>query len=81
MSPDWKERWQQRHGDFAVPCLVSGRWMEFSQEGSTRLPEGEALVVSVMTEGTSEQAKKLCELIVTREDILKVLALIERPGR
>jgi hypothetical protein len=80
VARQWQERWRAKHGDFAVPCVVSGRWLEFSQRGSARMMEGEAITVAVMTEGADEQPRKLCELIVTREDLMRVLDLIEKPG-
>jgi len=80
MILQWQRRWRQTHGDFAVPCIVSGRWLEFSQDGSTKLPEGEAITLTVMTEGESGDPRKLCELIVTREDLISVLNLVEKPA-
>jgi hypothetical protein len=74
-------RWREKHTDFAVPCIVSDRWLEFSQDGSGRTFEGEAIVLSVMTNGSDEKPRKLCELIVTREELLRVLSLIEKPTR
>jgi hypothetical protein len=77
----WRERWRRQHGDFAVPCIVSGRWLEFSTEGTVRIGDGEVLTVSVMTEGAGEQPRKLCTLMITREDLMSTLALIEKPGK
>jgi hypothetical protein len=79
MGEAWQERWRRKHGDFAVPCVVSGRWLEFSQGGPVRIGEGEALTISVMTEASGERPRKICELIVTREDLIDVLALTEKP--
>jgi len=81
MGETWLTRWRQKHGDFAVPCIVSGHWLEFSQGGSAQIGDGEAITLSVMTDGTGEQPRKLCELIVTREEFLRVLSLIERARR
>ena len=33
-----------------------------------------------MTEGSDQRQRNLCELIVTREELLRVLDLIERPA-
>ncbi len=77
MGNGWLTRWRQQHGDFAVPCVVSGRWMEFSQRGSAHIGDGEAITLSIMTDGAGEHPRKLCELIVTREEMLRVLSLIE----
>jgi hypothetical protein len=80
MAETWRARWRQQHGDFSVPCFVSSRWLEFSQQGTTRIGAGEVLSIAVMTEGADEQPRKLCELMVTREDLMDVLALIEKPS-
>ena len=74
------DRLKRKLGDFAVPCMVTERWLQFSTEGSARLVEGEYITLSVMTCGADDQPKKLCGLIVTREDLLAALELIEKPG-
>lgn len=76
----WKDRWKERHGDFAVPCIVSDRWIEFSAGGSTKLGAGDAMTIAIMTEANSAEPRKICELIITREDLIDVLDLIEKPG-
>jgi hypothetical protein len=81
MAENYHTRLKRKLGNFAVPCVVSERWLEFSQGGSVCLPEGEALIVSVMTRGTDDKPKKLCEVIVTRESLLEVLNLIEKPAK
>jgi hypothetical protein len=78
MNTSWQRRWRAKHGDFAVPCIVTSRWIEFSQVGSTPRPEGEAIKLAVMTDGSNDEPHKICELIVTREELLRVLALIEK---
>jgi hypothetical protein len=75
-----REKWRRRHGDFAVPCVVTSRWLQFSESGTVRIGEGEALTISVMTEGSDDRQRKICDLIVTREDLIDVLALIEKPS-
>ncbi len=78
MAAPWHERTKKELGDFAVPCLVSERWLAFSKDGSAKLSEGEAMMVHVMTRGADGKARRICELAVTREDLLAVLDLIER---
>jgi hypothetical protein len=80
MATNSRQRWRAKHGDFAVPCIVSGRWLEFSQDGSGWSREGEAITLSVMTDGSDDLPRKLCELIVTRDELVRVLALIEKPA-
>ena len=58
--------------------MVSNRWLQFSTSGSARFKEGEYIQLWVMILNSREQPKKLCELIVTREDLLGVLDLIEK---
>jgi len=60
--------------------MVTERWLQFSTEGWARLHEGEYITLWVMTRGADDQPKKLCKLIVTREDLLAALELIEKPG-
>lgn len=74
------DRLKRKLGDFAVPCMITERWLQFSTQGSQRLHEGEYIMLWVMTRGADDQPKKLCELIVTREDLLAALELIEKPG-
>lgn len=81
MTTNWLARWRVKHSDFAVPCIVSDRWLEFSQAGSGNTHEGEAITLTVMTENADEKPRKLCELIVTREELLRVLNLIEKPAK
>ena len=78
MATNWHKQLKKTLGDFAVPCMVSERWIQFSSEGSAKLSEGEYLTLWVMTRGADDQPKKLCELIVTREDLQGALGLIEK---
>jgi hypothetical protein len=57
------------------------RWLEFSTEGSAKFSDGEYLHLWVMTRDENDKPRRLCELIVTREDLDDVLALIERTPR
>jgi hypothetical protein len=81
MAAAWHERVKKELGDFAVPCLVSQRWLEFSRDGSAQLSEGEGMIVHVMTRGADGKPRRICELAITREDLLAVLSLIERTPR
>lgn len=81
MAAAWHDRLKKQLGDFAVPCIVSDRWLEFSANGSSRLDAGEAMMVYVMTRGQDGKPRRICELAITREDLTAVLSLIERPGK
>jgi len=80
VNKDYQEPRQRAHGDFSVPCLISSRWLEFSGMCDYRIGAGEVIGVAVMTEGADGNPRKLCELMVTREDLLSVLDLIESPS-
>ncbi|ODA33360.1 hypothetical protein A6X21_18880 [Planctopirus hydrillae] len=73
----WQERWRKEHGDFAIPCIVSERYLQFSDSGTQRIGAGEVITLSVMTDASEKGPKKLCELIITREELTRVLELIE----
>ena len=61
-----------------VPCEVSRQWLRFRPD-SHRTQAGEFMFIDVMTaldddHGTGE--RKLCEVIVTREDLLRALETV-----
>lgn len=66
----YSQRRKNSLGPLCVECQVSGRRLQFSPS-STVLSEGEFITVDVMTQSLSddEPAKKICGLIVTREDL------------
>jgi hypothetical protein len=55
-----------------VRCQVSSRWLKFAAQGH-KLPEGTFLIVDVMTSPDNLKPRKLCELVLTREDLMHVL--------
>ncbi len=78
MADNWHKRVKKKLGDLAVPCMVSERWIQFSTQGSAKCSEGEYFTLWVMTRGADDQPRKLCELIVTREDLQGALDVIEK---
>ena len=66
----FSQRRKNSLGPLCVECQVSGRRLQFSQN-STILQGGEFISIDVMTQslGDDEPAKKICGLIVTREDL------------
>lgn len=78
MASNWWKRYKAKLGAFAVPCIVSNRWIEFSQGGSARLEDGEAVTIHIMTQGADDKPRRLCEMVILREDLLSALALVER---
>lgn len=63
-------------GNGYVPCEVSDRWLQFDNE-STLVQCGELIGLDVMTMGTDEKPKKICQLIIRREDIERALANVK----
>ncbi len=67
---------KNERGKTSVSCQISDRWIRFSEE-STKLEGGEFISLDVMTLGSDEKEKKICELVVTREEILEALSNIK----
>lgn len=61
-------------GHLAVECQVSGRYLKFHEKSSI-LQEGEFITVDIMSAPIEDDKKphKICELIITREDLLEAL--------
>ncbi|GJJ03439.1 hypothetical protein RugamoR64_39770 [Duganella rhizosphaerae] len=59
-----------------VACQVSDRWLQFP-DGASDVGGKGFMQVDVMTRGSDEQPKKLCELVLAKEDLLAMLAKIE----
>lgn len=64
---------RNRIGPRGVSCQVSMRWLVFGEE-SDLLQGGEFISMDVMTYGQDEKPRLLCNLIVTREDLLRALS-------
>lgn len=70
----YSERRKNMMGLLCVECQVSGRYLRF-HEKSDVLKAGEFITVDVMAMQNEEDkpAKKICELVITREDIMEAL--------
>jgi hypothetical protein len=71
-----RQRIRNIQGGYAVPCEVSERWLSFDRT-SANLKEGEFIGIDVMTMGENYKAKKLCSLIVTKENLMHVISKIK----
>ena len=69
-------RLKNQLGKGAVPCLVSERWLKFSTESSL-LQDGEYVSVDVMTKDKNDNQRKICELIIKKEDIVDAIQSIK----
>ena len=54
-------------------CEVSGRWLQFP-DASDKFSDMEYLHLDIMTLGTDEQKRKLCELVLDKQQLLKMLS-------
>jgi hypothetical protein len=57
-------------------CQVSQRWLQFPGAGS-RFSEGTFLAVDVMTLGGDEKPRKLCEMVLLKEELESILTAIQ----
>lgn len=71
------QRRKNKLGPLTVECQVSGRSLKFNKK-SAHVAGSEFITVDVfpMQMDDEIEPKKLCELIITREDLLAALELI-----
>ena len=62
------QRWRNRLGKRAVPCILTDRWLQFPEK-SDPLSEGHYMFVDVMTMPDGENARKLCSLCISKEEL------------
>ena len=74
------QRQKNAAGRHAALCIVSERWLQFPEQGSGTIQIGEPLAVCVMTKDRHGNDKKICELMVTREDLLNAIAAVKPPA-
>lgn len=75
------ERRRNRLGKHSVPCLASERWIEFPKRSAGSLEAGELIKLSIMTGSGNQQEekRKICDLVVTREALLKAIDTVKNP--
>jgi hypothetical protein len=73
-------RRRKKTGKGIVPCMETERWLQFPDESSGYFEQGEFIEVAVMTYSpTKERPRKICDLLVTREDLLTAINSITPP--
>ena len=74
MPITYAQRRKNMLGPLIVECEVSSRYLKFDKHSSIST-NGEFIHLDVMSNPSGDEGKsrKLCELIVTREDILEAL--------
>ncbi|NPT44860.1 hypothetical protein GNZ12_26795 [Paraburkholderia sp. 1N] len=55
-----------------VRCEVSSRWLQFP-DTATAFTSGTLMCIDVMTLGEDDQPRKLCELVLSKEDLIAML--------
>lgn len=70
------QRWRNRHGKFAVSCLVTDRYLQFDTKSSS-VGDGDYVFLNVMTENEDKKSRKLCMLCVSKQDLRAVLDMID----
>ncbi|PUA29473.1 MAG: hypothetical protein B0W54_02475 [Cellvibrio sp. 79] len=55
-----------------VPCQVSGRWLQFPEALHCQ-PDGTYMLINVMTDNGEGKERKLCELVLYKEDLEAIL--------
>lgn len=57
-------------------CVVSSRWLQFPQT-ATMVYDAPFMFVDVMTMNSDDQEKKICQLVLSKDDLLQILNRIE----
>lgn len=57
---------------YRVPCQVSERWLQFPQTAHA-LASSDFMTINVMTLGTDDKERKICELVLTKQDLLRMI--------
>lgn len=75
--PNHQERRNRRNlKNMIAKCQVSGRWLKFPEKASEVGGKG-FIVIDVMTYGNGDEPRKICELILIKEDLIEILDKIE----
>ncbi len=67
---------KNKRGKYSVNCLLTDRWLKFS-DTSVRMDAGEACILDVMETDAAGNDAKLCQLVVTREELMEVLGRVK----
>lgn len=69
----YEERKINEYGKGYVSCLVSERWLQFPETASHE----RHIPVNVMTQAEGKESRKICELILSKEDLLRAINSIK----
>jgi hypothetical protein len=68
-----------RRAMLTVPCNVSERWLRFAEREQFEVLDEDLIQVDVMTLDDEGAPYKLCELVVSRGDLLRAVAAYGDP--
>ena len=74
----YSQRRKNQMGRGYVPCIVSERWLQFPKVSDGYVGDGEVISISVMTNGQDDRPHRLCDLMITREDLLRAVGAVRR---
>lgn len=67
---------KNKRGNMSVDCIVTDRWLRFSNN-SAMLECGEVYTVDVMTTNSDDINKKICQVIIRKEELVDVIGRIK----
>jgi hypothetical protein len=70
---------QERRAVLSVPCHVSERWLRFAPREQFEVVDEDLIQLDVMTLDDDDAPYKLCELVVSRGDLLRAIAAYGDP--
>jgi hypothetical protein len=68
-----------RKASLTVPCHVSERWLGFAEREQYEVLDEDLIQLDVMTRDEDGAPYKLCELVVSRGDLLRAIAAYGDP--
>lgn len=57
-------------------CEVSSRWLQFPETAQT-VYDAPLMIIDVMTLNGDDQEKKICQLVLSKDDLLQILSRID----
>lgn len=73
MPITYTERKLNEMGNGYVPCQVSERWIQFPENTT----DYRFIPIEIMTIGKDEKPKKICEMIMNRDDIVRAVNAVK----
>lgn len=64
-------------GDRYVECGYSPRWLKFQEDDARCFPHQSSIKISVMTINNDDQIRKICDMSLLKEDLLRAIKSFE----